>query len=92
MSSLETYEKKLTAKEEVLLIKIKKELEQAVDFYRLHESPDKMKLTGKPRTEYHFELTPKEALSLSLNGSIDKVVITGDKYLTLVDYKTSTQD
>jgi hypothetical protein len=92
VSSLETYEKKLTAKEEVLLIKIKKELEQAVNFYKAHESPDKMKLTGKPRTEYHFELTPKEDPSLSLNGSIDKVVITGDKYLTLVDYKTSTQD
>lgn len=91
-SCLTSYEKKLTAKEEVLLFKIKKDLENAVNFYKNHESSEKMQLSGKPKTEYHFVLTPKESPSLRLTGSIDKVVITADKYLTLVDYKTSTQD
>lgn len=80
----------LSAKEEVLLIKLKEELRWAVEWYQAHEKPDKMNLSEPPLTEYDFKLSPQESPNLVLEGRIDKIVITDDKYITLVDYKTGS--
>jgi ATP-dependent helicase/DNAse subunit B len=80
-----------TAKEQVLLVRLKQDLAEVISFNRDHEA--NMHLDSM-RHEHTIKFRLDEITSFK--GKIDKVWITkddqGHRYLAFVDYKTSSED
>lgn len=78
--------RKLSSKEEVLLIKLKEELKQNISLLREQIEISDFK---KCLCEKKINIELKSKISISLIGFIDKIMISEDeKYAYVVDYKT----